>query len=285
VTAGFALFLASVRLIVPRRGSVVLAAASPVVLCSATLGQNGFLTAALIGSALALIDRRPLVAGALVACLTYKPQFGLLIPVALICGGHWRVFLSAAIATAVLIAISVPAFGADAWSAFFSSIGVAYQNTLVNAALSVAKLQSAYGLALVLGGGTSVAWAVQLLVAVPVTAFVAWLWNSSASIDLKAAALATGTVLVTPYVLIYDLAILVVALAFLARTGLSKWEASAAVVAGLLFLSGPIAGVLLGFASSLIVAGIVLRRFLVSARQPRTFTQIARREAPSTTAA
>jgi hypothetical protein len=38
-------------------------------------GQNGFLTAALLGGALHLIDRRPWIAGVLIGCLAYQPQF------------------------------------------------------------------------------------------------------------------------------------------------------------------------------------------------------------------
>ena len=47
---------------------------------------------------LALIDRRPWLAGVLIGCLAYKPQFGLLIPLVLVASGRWRVF-AAAVAT------------------------------------------------------------------------------------------------------------------------------------------------------------------------------------------
>ena len=39
-------------------------------------GHNGFLTAALIGSALVVLDRRPVLAGVLFGLIAYKPQFG-----------------------------------------------------------------------------------------------------------------------------------------------------------------------------------------------------------------
>lgn len=50
--------------------------------------QSGFLTAALFGSALVMLDRRLVLAGLLLALLAFKPQFGLLIPLALIAGGR-----------------------------------------------------------------------------------------------------------------------------------------------------------------------------------------------------
>ena len=47
---------------------------------NALVGQNGFLTAALIGGTLYLIPIRPVLAGICLGLLTYKPQYGLLFP-------------------------------------------------------------------------------------------------------------------------------------------------------------------------------------------------------------
>jgi hypothetical protein len=243
---------------------ILAAIATPVVLWNATLGQNGCLSAALIGGTLALVERRPIVAGVLIASLTFKPQFGILLPVALVCGGYWRTFIAATIATALLVAASLLVFGTGAWAGFLASIGLAKQTILVDTAIGAAKLESAFGLVRLLGGGTGVAWTAQLLVAVPVIAFVGWLWRSAAPLDLKAAALAAGTALVTPYVLSYDLVILVVPIAFLARSGLSKAETLAVLVAGLLLFARALVDVPLGLAASVIVGGIVLARILCS---------------------
>jgi hypothetical protein len=51
-------------------------------------------------------------------------------------------------------------------------------------------------------------------------ASIAWLWHSDAAFELKAAALALGSLLATPYVLDYDFVVLAVAIAFFARHGL-----------------------------------------------------------------
>ena len=48
---------------------------------------------------------------------------------------------------------------------------------------------------------------------------LAWLWHSDAASELKAAALALGSLLATPYVLDYDLVVLALAIAFFAGTG------------------------------------------------------------------
>ena len=65
---------------------LLLALAFPAVLVNIGHGQNGFLTAALLGGALVMLDRRPLLAGILFGLLAYKPQFGLMIP--LVLGGE-----------------------------------------------------------------------------------------------------------------------------------------------------------------------------------------------------
>src|SRR5579859_6105781 len=50
---------------------------------------HGFLTASLIGGTLALLERRPVLAGICLGLLTYKPQFGLLFPLVLIVDRRW----------------------------------------------------------------------------------------------------------------------------------------------------------------------------------------------------
>lgn len=92
---------------------------APAVPTNIGLGQNGAFTAALMIGGLALIDRRPIVSGVLFGLLAFKPQLGLLLPVAVIAGGRWKV-LAAAAATAIAVTLaSVPVFGLDAWRGFF----------------------------------------------------------------------------------------------------------------------------------------------------------------------
>ena len=66
-----------------------LALGFPAALWNITAGQNGFLTAALIGGTLGLLERRPALAGICLGLLTYKPQFGLLFPLVLIADRRW----------------------------------------------------------------------------------------------------------------------------------------------------------------------------------------------------
>src|SRR5208282_4425760 len=100
---------------------LLVALAFPAVLVNIGHGQNGFLTAALLGAALVQLDHRPLIAGILFGLLAYKPQFGLMIPLALTASGRWRSFAAAAATVALLAVATTIAFGPHVWQAFFDS--------------------------------------------------------------------------------------------------------------------------------------------------------------------
>src|SRR5215470_7664430 len=72
--------------IVRRRPAIALVLASPFTAWNFLTGQYGFLTASLIGAALVMLERQPVLAGVFIGCLTYKPQFGILFPLAFVAG-------------------------------------------------------------------------------------------------------------------------------------------------------------------------------------------------------
>src|SRR5207244_11228411 len=119
VVVSFLLFLGATRAIVGHPFGYLLALAIPMAFINALVGQNGFLTAALIGGTLYLIPIRPVLAGICLGLLTYKPQYGLLFPIVLIAAGHWRVFISAGVTAVVLAPASWLALGTHSWLAFF----------------------------------------------------------------------------------------------------------------------------------------------------------------------
>src|SRR6266404_4795267 len=107
-----------VSLVVRRRPAVALVLASPFTVWNVLAGQSGFLTASLLGASLLALERRPVLAGVFIGCLTYKPQWGILIPVALVASGQWRAIASAAATIVFLGGVSIAAFGSGAWGAF-----------------------------------------------------------------------------------------------------------------------------------------------------------------------
>src|SRR5665213_469133 len=206
----------------------LLAIAFPAVFINLGHGHNGFLTAALIGGALVTLDRRPILAGILIGCLAYKPQFGMLIPLVLIASGRWRVFISAA-ATVALLALAVTlAFGVEVWTAFLASTTFTRTVVLEQGGTGWYKIQSVFSWVRMWGGPVDLAYVVQGAVTIVAAIALAWLWRARVSFAIQAAALLIGTILATPYSLDYDLMLLAPAIAFLAATGMNRgfvpWE-------------------------------------------------------------
>ena len=208
LAASFAAYLAVMRAILPRPETLLVAAAFPAVFVNIGHGQNGFLTAALLGGALHLLDRRPWLAGVLIGLLAYKPQFGVLIPVALLAGGRWRTIGAAAATVAALVAVSFATLGGDVWHAFADSMTFTRTVVLEQGGTGWEKIQSIFSAVRMWGAGVPAAYAAQAALALCSAASLAWLWRSDAAFELKAAALASGSLLATPYVLDYDLVVL-----------------------------------------------------------------------------
>jgi hypothetical protein len=219
---------AVVYLIVRQQPAISLMLASPFTAWNFLIGQNGFLTASLLGSSLLLLERRPVLAGVFIGCLTYKPQFGILFPVALIAASQWRACVSAALTATFLAAASVAAFGVDAWSAFPRTLFAQASETMFGIPEWGLLFQTVYGLILVLHGGAALASLAQGLVAVGVGIVVWLVWRSPVRYALKAAILSAGALIAAPHALAYDLAAIAIPVAFLAsdqiRYGLLRGE-------------------------------------------------------------
>jgi hypothetical protein len=257
-------YLAVMRAIVGRPFGLLLAAAFPVVLTNTLVGQNGFLTASLIGGTLYLMPVRPVLAGICLGLLSYKPQYGLLFPLVLIAASQWTVFVTAAIVATALALLSWFAFGTESWQAFFHWMPMFSQAFLTEGRAPWGKMQSVFALVRYFGGAEQLAWGFQWIMSGAVAVLLALMWRSRISYSLKAAALVTGTLLITPYLFLYDLMVLAIAVAFLVRIGLKqgfqRHELPALGVAALLLMFFPLVGAPTGFAATLVVTGLIAAR-------------------------
>jgi hypothetical protein len=264
LAATLPLYAASIRDITGDRAGWLLALGFPAALWNVTAGQNGFLTAALIGGTLLFVERRPVLAGALLGLLTYKPHFGLLFPFALIAGGHWRVLIAAAVTALVMIAASLAVFGTEAWIAFVHWMPVTSRVVLGEGGADWDRLQSLFGLVRAHGGGETLAWTAQGIVALAALAAVCALWRSRVSYELKAAALGCGALLATPYLYMYDLVVLAVPVAFLVRIalmrGFTRAETLLLPAGAALMLIFPYVKTQVGLAAVVIVAALIALR-------------------------
>lgn len=221
-----ALYATTVAAITQRAVAFMVACALPWALVEFILGQNGFLTAAVMGTALLLLEKRPILSGMLLGFLSYKPQFGILFPLALAAGGYWRAFGWAAFGTLVWNGLAGAVFGFESYVAFLHALSTAANTHLVRSDLGWNKLQSVYGFARVLGAPAVAAWSMQALVSASAALGTVLCWRSKTTpFALKAAFLVTAILLATPYVLYYDVPVLAIAGAFLFRErGFDRFE-------------------------------------------------------------
>jgi glycosyl transferase family 87 len=265
------LYLATLRAIVGDRIGWLVAGAFPCLMPNIISGQNGFLTASLVGGALVLLDSQPLFAGICLGLLTYKPQFGILFPLVLAAGGYWRTMATAAASAVALALATIVLFGTTPWTEFFHWLPLTSNALLSQDHTAWAdhtewnKFQSLFAMVRLLGGGATLAWALQAALAAAAAIVLCAMWRSKhVAFELKAAGLAVGVLFATPYVYLYDLTILAVACAFLIRlatkTGFLPGETLglALIVAALLML--PFLGVPVGLPTEAIASLLIGRR-------------------------
>ena len=266
-----AAYAAAIAGILGLRTGVLFAFGFPAAIWNVTAGQNGFLTAALIGGTLGLLERHPALAGICLGLLTYKPQFGLLFPIVLIADRRWLTIAVATLTAIALAALSWLAFGSASWEAFAHWAPLSSRALIDEGALDWYRLQSVFALVRAHGGSETLAWTVQGALSLLLAVGLVWLWKSRGAYELKAAALAAGALLATPYLFMYDLVVLAVAVAFLLRLALAREfltgiEIAALAAAGALILIYPYVQTHVGLAAVVIVMVLVVHRASTKAR-------------------
>jgi hypothetical protein len=252
----------------PRFETAVLLA-FPAFLVNAGHGQNGFLSAALIGAGALALERRPVVAGLLLGALVYKPQLALMIPIALIASRRWTTFAAAAVTAAALCAASYAIWGEPVWRGFLDASPLA-RAALERHLVGDEKMQSVFAAVRLLHGPLALAYGAQGLTALAAAAALLWLQRRDFRGPSEAPALIAATLLASPFLLDYDLTLLAFPLAYLARRGpergFAPFEKSVLVLVYLLPLASRIlaGGLDLPIAAPTIAATL----YLVVRRRP-----------------
>ncbi len=171
-------------------------------------GQVTFLVGGLMLLALALKDRAVLagVLWGLAACV--KPQLLVLAPVALLAERRWTTLAAAAATGLALAAASAGVFGPDAWRAWLAALP-RFQALVFEDPALLADAITPHALLRRLG--LPGAWAYLL---VPAAAWAVWrTFRTEQDLARRLAVVAGGALLVTPYAMHYDLALLAPAVA------------------------------------------------------------------------
>ncbi len=185
------------------------------VICNTMAAQTGTLTAALLIAGLSAWRRAPYLAGVCFGLLAFKPQLGLLLPVALIAAREWRIFAAAAATAATLALGSLALCGVEAWQLYF-----AYAIRFGEYAAAVPPdlqrmIASPYGWLRLVGAPAALAAAVQAGLALACAWFTWRAFRNGFSLQAGAQLVAL-TYLASPYVMAYDLVGLVIPALYLA---------------------------------------------------------------------
>jgi alpha-1,2-mannosyltransferase len=181
-------------------------------------GQNGFLTTSILGLAMLMIDKYPLMAGLVLGLLSFKPHLVMIIPLFLFAGRSWRTLLGLSISVSLLSLTSVILFGLDPWFSFFEKIPFMLY-LLKNEFLQMHQVVSTVGALLLMGLPYKAAIWIHLLLSVIAIGLTFLAWYKDEQLYIKHSLLVLTILLVTPYAHSYDLTLLALPICWLG------WEA------------------------------------------------------------
>ena len=255
------------------RSSALLAAlAAPTTTIVIAAGQSGFLTAAVLAGGLRLVPANPATAGVLFGLLSYKPQLGLLVPVALVAARRWRALAAASVTAVLLVILTTAVFGRAVWPSWAAAIPV-YSRQFATESSEIRHLMPTIFAALSqLSVPPAIAQWAQWAVALVAAAAVWVLFRPSAGL-LAGAGLLVAALLATPYAFVYDMPILATAVIWLVAERQRGGDAFGAgeVVVMMLAMIAPISLVagssrlpLAALSLLLLLAAIVRRAYQLS---------------------
>lgn len=213
-----AFYIATLRALARDHFAHVLVVLFPALSVTIGCGQNGFLTAGLIGLICLNIERRPLLAGIALGVMVIKPHLVIAVSVCLLAMRSW---VALAAAAAVVLASSLVCtilFGWQIWTAWFGAIRES-TSYLEQGLYPLFRMISAYAALSTTGFSPKVAFwgqvvvAALALLAVMLTVFLVATRGFSQRFLLGTATIVSA--MISPYAYDYDLSMLGVGLALL----------------------------------------------------------------------
>jgi hypothetical protein len=233
-TVSLCIYLAGIALPHPRLPLVLIALAAPTTILTLVAGQSGLLAAGLFLGGLRAAPVRPVLGGVLLGLLAFKPQLGLLVPVALVAAGAWRC-IAAATTTAALVVLATSAgFGWHIWAdwiAYLPNFSARFERE--SGAIDY-LMPTLTGTLRLLGASPAAARPPQIVLGLLAAL---WVWRACRTGLGPRAVLvvATATLLATPYAFVYDMPLLTGALLLFvadrARAGFTTFQVTIFVLA------------------------------------------------------
>ena len=267
LAAGMALVLVPLRRILPQGWAWLPLLGFPGFLMNGLSGQNAAFSASCFAASALWLERRPLLAGAALGGLAYKPQLAVCVPVALLAARRWRALLACAASAGGLALLSWWVLGSAPWRGFLANTPNARAD-IETIAIKWPKMQSLYGAVRLAGGSNAFAYAAQTVLCAATVALLVWIARRRPGPWLETAALTASCLLFTPFLYDYDLAVLAVPLAcLLALAQRGAWLGWEKLLLAVLFVYPLLArpgGLLLGVNLGPLLIGLLL---LVVARR------------------
>jgi hypothetical protein len=247
--------------------ALVFALTAPTTTITIACGQGSFLAAAMLVGGLRVTSCNPIIGGILLGLLSYKPQFGLLLPVALVSARLWRTLAAAAVTTVSLFILTAVLFGGAIWFVWISSL-LSFSGHFAESSGPILHWMPTIFAALLQLGITPVTAQVVQWAATVAVATIVWALFRSGPQQLACAALLVGALLATPYAFVYDLPILTTAVIWVvderqrSRDGFGTGEVFLLVLAMLapMTLSAVNPRYPLPVLSLILLLGVILRR-------------------------
>ena len=191
-------------------------------------GQNAALTTALFLGGCLLLDRRPVVAGLILGLLVIKPQLGLALPFILIASGRWKTFFAAGFSAVALSLAAWLLVGTDGYLNFWHNSELA-RRTLETGLVSPARMQSLFAALKLWNFPLWLAYGAQTLLALGVIVSACFIVRRYRPDRFGLSALmVSATLLISPFMLDYDLLLSAIPLGWLIMSGLKDgfrpWE-------------------------------------------------------------
>ena len=265
VGSSLILYLACLRRIAGNWRVPLICLSFPAVPFVIGLGQNSFLTAAILGGGLILIDRKPFRAGIVFGLLCFKPHLAIMVPVALVAGRQARALAGMAASASMLLIVSLIVLGTAPWHGEFAHLDVMRQ-VFETGAIPFTGLVSLFSAIRLLGGGVALAYVIQATGATIAAAAMILIWSRPGRPGPRAASLIAAGLAATPVILFYDLLPVTIALAFLAsdpgRRIYLPWErwawAILWAIPGLVIVSGEFLHLPIGPLAIFLLLGLAL---------------------------
>jgi hypothetical protein len=213
LSATLSFFLLIVRQIAGIYLTGVVIAIAPVIFVIVRTGQNGFLTAGLIGWCLFAYVNRRSSGGIPLGLMIIKPHLGAGIAMLVLLNRDWRAITLAAAVVMAALAGSTLAFGLNIWPAFRGGVREAGE-FLAAGSYPLFRMTSIYAFVRSLGVDPALAFGVHAAGAVAAIAVFTVVWCRSECPRIVAAAACCMSLFISPYSYDYDLTILGLAIAF-----------------------------------------------------------------------